>query len=463
MKSFNQSTHKEAQTISATMREHDGAPRRLLRPAWAAVLALAAAMMLAAGCSRDKPHPKPTKTETAETPTLQTKDTGAVDENVLNSHNMPLATDNPSNPKNTGVADANSWPMFHGRPDLIGVSDSPLSKDLVLRWSFRADPDRAAVKSSPVIADGRVYFGCENGKVFALELATGRKVWEVKFDGSVMATPLVLGNTVYVGTNEPVFYALSTSSGHLRWKYALGNNVVGGANWMRSPSGDDLWVLFGSWDMKLHCLDAATGGEIWTHDLGNDENGYINGTPAMAGNKVIFGGCDEMVHVVSATDGKSLQAVPAGAYIAGSPAVVGHRAYAGNFGGRLLCIDIDTGRVLWTYGKEENAFNSSPAVGPHHLVIGSQDRLVHCVDPDTGQGLWTFATQGNVDSSPAIVGDKVVVGSNDGRLYVLRLADGELLWSYEIGPSIESSPAVAAGIIVVGANDGYVYAFGPKP
>jgi eukaryotic-like serine/threonine-protein kinase len=433
------------------------------RAARVAVLALSAVMILAAGCSKKETPTNPPTAETTETPTLQTKDSGAVDENALNPNNMPPATDNPLNPKNTGVADADSWPMFHGRPDLIGVSDSPLGKDLVLRWSFQADPDRAAVKSSPVIADGRVYFGCENGKVFALELATGRKVWEVKFDGSVMATPLVLGNTIYVGTNESVFYALSTSSGHLRWKYTMDNYVAGGANWMRAPSGQGLWILVGCLDRKLRCFDAATGRLVWAYDLGDESNGYINGTPAVAGDKVIFGGCDEMVHVVSAIDGKSLQAVPAGAYVAGSPAVVGHRAYAGNFGGRLLCIDIDTGQVLWTYGKEENAFYSSPAVGPHHLVIGSQDRLVHCVDPDTGEGLWTFATQGNVDSSPVIVGDKVVVGSNDGRLYVLRLADGELLWSREIGPSIESSPAVAAGMIVVGANDGYVYAFGPKP
>jgi outer membrane protein assembly factor BamB len=143
--------------------------------------------------------------------------------------------------------------------------------------------------------------------------------------------------------------------------------------------------------------------------------------------------------------------------------VAGGRAYAGNFGGKLVCADLAEKKILWQYGDGESEFYSSPALGPREVVIGCRDNKVHCVGRDDGKPIWTFATRGNVDSSPVICGDKVVVGSADGRLYLLRLADGKQLWSFDVGRSVTAAPAVVGGWVVVGGEDGTVYAFsGPR-
>jgi len=357
-----------------------------------------------------------------------------------------------------------SWPMFHGRQDMTGVAPGRLPSKLVLRWKFKTG---RAVKSSPAIvlapddpsgASGRVFVGSNDGSIYALDLADGKKIWDFKTADAVEAAPLVLDGALYVGSIDGFVYALDAATGALRWKHETDSKILGGANWTRSPQGDRTWILIGSYDMKLHCLDAATGKPVWAVETGN----YVNDTPALADGKVIFGGCDGIIRILSPADGRELSTVEAGGYVAGSPVLVDGRIYAANYEEKLFCFDAATGKTVWEYPGEDAGFYSSPAVGPREVVIGGLDHKVHCISRETGKALWTFATRRQVDSSPAICGDKVVIGSGDGRVYLLRLADGKQLWSFEVGRPVTSSPAVAGGWVVVGGEDGNVYAFGAK-
>ena len=364
-----------------------------------------------------------------------------------------------------GPAETASWPLFHGRQDMAGVAPGRLPRALALRWKFQTE---GPVKSSPAIeleaaapdaSEGRVFIGSNDGHLYAINLADGRKVWAFETGDAVEAAPLVLQGAVYVGSVDGYLYALNAATGALRWKYQTRDKILGGANWVRSPQGDRTWILIGSYDMSLHCVDAATGKAVWTVETGN----YVNGTPAVADGKIIFGGCDGLIRILAPSDGRELRTLEAGGYVAGAVAVAGDRLYAANYEEKLICAEAGTGKTVWEYPGEDAGFYSSPAVGPREVVIGGLDNKVHCIDRETGKPRWTFATRRNVESSPALCGGKVVVGSSDGRLYLLRLADGKELASFEVGRPVTSSPAVAGGWVVVGGEDGAVYAFGPKP
>ena len=56
---------------------------------------------------------------------------------------------------------------------------------------------------------------------------------------------------------DDFLYALEAATGKLLWKYETGDKILGAPNWMKSPEGDATWVLVGSYDNKLHCVDAA--------------------------------------------------------------------------------------------------------------------------------------------------------------------------------------------------------------
>lgn len=353
------------------------------------------------------------------------------------------------------ATEAAKWPIFRGDSALSGIAKDKLPDKPSLLWSFQTEYE---IYSSPAIGLGRVFIGSTDGKVYSIDLADGRKIWEFDTGDDIEASPLLLDETIYIGSLSGDFFSLDAHSGQVLWKHNIDNPIYGSANWARMPNSQENLILVGSYDNRMYCFEAETGKLKWTYETDH----YINGAPATDGENVVFGGCDEYLHIVSVVDGTKKGEVWAGSYIAGSAALVDNRAYLGHYDNKLVCIDIADQKIVWEYEDKEHGgpFFSSPAVGKDRILIGSRDGFLHCVNRETGQKIWTFRTRDEVDSSPVIAGDSVVVGSIDGRLYIVNLDDGKEIWSYEIGAAIIGCPAVTGGFIVIGAEDGRVYAFG---
>ena len=359
------------------------------------------------------------------------------------------------------VSDTPEWPIYRGDPGLSGIAGCELASELELLWTYDCGKP---VVSSPVVADGRVFIGSDDEHLHAIDFETGEGLWRFATEDMIEAPPLVRRGTVFVGSSDARFYAVDAESGEERWRFEGDDRFLGGANWLAavddSPAGAvPERVVVGCYDNRLYCLRADTGEELWSYETDN----YVNGTPAVVDQRVVFGGCDAVLHVVDGLTGQPAERVELGGecHVAGSVAAVDGRAYLGHYGNAFVCVDLDRGDELWRVDDPQHAFFSSPAVSAERVVFGGRNKRVHCVDRESGEVQWTFPTKRKVDGSPVIAGDKVVVGSGDGRLYLLALEDGELLWSYEVGRSIFSSPAVVSGRVVVGSDDGQIYCFGP--
>src|SRR3954454_7347538 len=87
-----------------------------------------------------------------------------------------------------GTSTPGSWPMFRGSPSLVGVAAGKLPDAPALLWSFKTE---GPVKSSAAIEGGRAVVGSDDGNVYALDLANGKKVWSFKTAGPVESSPLV--------------------------------------------------------------------------------------------------------------------------------------------------------------------------------------------------------------------------------------------------------------------------------
>ena len=66
-------------------------------------------------------------------------------------------------------------------------------------WTFTT---RARVDSSPAIAGGRVFVGSNDGRVYGLDLASGKKVWEYEAASPVTSSPAVAKGKVVVATAD---------------------------------------------------------------------------------------------------------------------------------------------------------------------------------------------------------------------------------------------------------------------
>jgi eukaryotic-like serine/threonine-protein kinase len=61
---------------------------------------------------------------------------------------------------------------------------------------------RARVDSSAAIAGGRVFVGSNDGRVYGLDLASGKKVWEYEAASPVTSSPAIAKGKVVVATAD---------------------------------------------------------------------------------------------------------------------------------------------------------------------------------------------------------------------------------------------------------------------
>ena len=63
-----------------------------------------------------------------------------------------------------------------------------------------------------------------------------------------------------------------------------------------------------------------------------------------------------MIHAVSLAEATEVARINAGAYIAGSLALVDAKAYVGHYGAKLICVDMERGEI--EYGSK--SFSADP-------------------------------------------------------------------------------------------------------
>jgi outer membrane protein assembly factor BamB len=350
--------------------------------------------------------------------------------------------------------------MFRGGQRLAGVSAGSLPEKPTVQWTFRAAD---AIASSAAIARGTVFFGSDDGLLYALRLVDGSLKWKwppppasqpttQAGPPAIQSSPCVWEGRVYFGDQDGIFHALDEQTGRELWRFQTGGEIISSANCAADR------VLFGSYDGHLYCLARDDGRLLWKFET----EGRVHGTPGVAGEIVVVAGCDERLRVLKVADGSPVRDVSLGGYSGASAALDGDRVFVGTFSNQVLGVDWKAGRRLWTYENPDRQFPfySSAAVAGKSVIIGGRDKDVRALDADSGKSLWSFTARGRVDSSPVVVGRRVYVGSSDGCLYGLDLATGREAWRFEAGSPISASPAVGEGRLVVGTEDGVLYCFG---
>jgi outer membrane protein assembly factor BamB len=108
-----------------------------------------------------------------------------------------------------GVTEAS--PAFAYSTVYISTSNFAYALDAengTVKWSRPLDGEYSV--SSPAVADGKVYFGLDNGYVYALDAFTGDIVWSYKTEGAVQSSPAISDGLLFVGSNDGNLYAIGT-------------------------------------------------------------------------------------------------------------------------------------------------------------------------------------------------------------------------------------------------------------
>jgi outer membrane protein assembly factor BamB len=401
---------------------------------------------------------------------------------------LPWSFDYSYNESFTVLPAVDWWPMFHHDLDHTGYSTStaPTTNDTL--WNYTTS---GGVYSSPAVADGMVYVGSFDDRIYCLNASTGTQIWDYTTGAVVESSPAVSAGMVYVGSDDYNVYCLNASTGGKIWNYTTGGFV------RSCPAVSAGMVYVDSDDYHVYCLNASTGTPAWNYTTGS----FLESSPAVVAGMVYVDSDDYNVYCLNASTGDKIWNYTTGGGIS-SPAVSAGMVYVGSNDRNVYCLNASTGDKIWNYTTGGGI--SSPAVSAGMVYVGSNDRTVYCLNASTGDKIWNYTTGDLVIPSPAVAYGMVYVGSEDYHLYCLNastgtqvwnftgmhaagawatsspaVADGMVyaglvdynvycldayngteIWGYTTGSYVDSSPAVAGGVVFVGSDDGNVYAFG---
>jgi len=329
---------------------------------------------------------------------------------------------------------------------------------LQVKWKNPIGLYKSGTMSSSAVVNGVVYFGSDDGNVYALNANTGATLWSYTTAGAVDSSPAVVNGVVYFGSWDHNIYALNASTGAKLWSYAAGGVVIS------SPAVANGVVYIGSDDHNVYALDASTGAKLWSFTTGS----FAESSPAVSNGVVYFDSHDHNIYALNASTGAKLWSHATGGPVFPSPAVSNGVVYiTGNVSevsgaSKLYALNASTGALLWSYSTD--AGDSSPAVANGVVYIGSADGNVHALNASTGVQLWRYNADAEVYTAPAVANGVVYVGSLRGTIYALNASTGAKVWSYTAAAGFYiSAPTIVNGVVYISvgdsSGDGNFYAF----
>lgn len=352
----------------------------------------------------------------------------------------------------TAGASLADWPMYRG-PEGNGVSRERIRTD----WS--AQPPQLLWRqpltnglSSVAISGGRVFTQVRRGNseyCIALDATDGRWLWTRSVDQA-----------------------------------SYPNGGVGGDDGPRSTpavGGDRLFVV-GSY-LKLHCLEVATGGIVWTRDLRSDFGGNVipwqnAASPVLEGDVLLLN-CNAAGRALLALrpqdgeviwrrhDERMTHATPVPATIHDERQVV----FLTQSG--LVSLRPSDGQELWRYTPIP--YNTSIAATPvvdedtvfyagAYAMGASAARIRPPGSANRVEPLWPRRSSRMIHwSSPVAVNGYVygLFGYNNGRLRCLDLRSGDYAWD---GPELGLGATILVdGLLLVAAENGDIHLVEPDP
>jgi outer membrane protein assembly factor BamB len=189
--------------------------------------------------------------------------------------------------------------------------------------------------TSPIIDENRVvvHVGAdEEGVLVALEAATGKEIWSHGKDGPSYSSPLVVeihGVRQIVEWNHRALVGVESKSGRFLWEYPFPH--VGTDQNMPTPAFHNGRVLLGGENRGIHCLEPQLIDGVWTvKELWHQDRVALDMSTAVINDDLLYG---------FSQYGK----------------------------GRFFCLQPDTGEVLWQ-GEGRTGNNVMFLSIPGHVV-----------------------------------------------------------------------------------------------
>ena len=190
--------------------------------------------------------------------------------------------------------------------------------------------------STPAIDSGIVVAGFDGGKMAALDVRTGKLLWETSISAArgrselermvdIDSEPMIVDGTVYIATFQGHVAAVQLETGRILWSSDLSSYA--------GFSADEQNIYVSDEDSHVWALDRFSGTVLWEQD---SLHARAATAPAAIGDQIVVGDLEGYLHWINKKNGeftarKRLCKEP----VIAKPIVVGKIAYAYCSDGRL--------------------------------------------------------------------------------------------------------------------------------
>jgi outer membrane protein assembly factor BamB len=291
--------------------------------------------------------------------------------------------------------------------------------DIDNQRGFFDDKEPALISGGAVAGINKVFFGSENGVVYALEADDGKLSWQGKVKGEVIAAPALDSGKLVVNTASGVMKAFNASNGQDDWQVEQDVPALS-LRGISAPVMGGGGVIVGSADGSLSVYLLEQGRQGWTVDIGEAT------------------GSTELERVID---------------VDSSPLVFGENIYTVSSRGNLSAVELRSGRVIW---QRQYSSYRQISISGNSLFLTDVKGHVYAIDRNNGLELWSqlsFTNRGV--TGPAPIGNYVVVGDFEGYLHWLDKTTGEIVARHQVNSSgIHTTPTVSNGVLYSQSRDG---------
>jgi len=425
---------------------------------------------------------------------------------------------------------AEDWPTYQHDIARTGITPEQVPPPLAECWRFQSqhapqpawgDPKQGPVEGilelrrrhfddvdHPVVAGGAVYFGSSaDHKVSCLDLASGRIRWTFLTGGPVRLAPTVAEGRVYFGSDDGCVYCLNGADGSLAWRFraAPEDQLVLGSGKMISlwPVRTGVLVdggiayfgagIFPAEGVFLYAVHAKDGTLLWRNDScgedprsGISPQGYLLASPATLyapmgrvspGAFDRRGGQFKFLSYFGKNIGGTYAMLVDDQVFTGTEEIVGYRQDVprdrfATFAGRKLVVSgpvayLATDSRLMALDRKAHPAASrrleslraarQKEKSPEKLA--GLDGQIERAQAELQKSIrWDIACDCH---ESLILAGQVLYAGGAGRVVAVDAASGKVPWSAAVEGSAKGL-AAAAGRILASTDKGIVYCFGPQ-
>lgn len=309
-----------------------------------------------------------------------------------------------------------------------------LALPLKLCWSYQIKTIGNVIASDN---DEYIVTSTLKGKIFALELNSGEKLWETELGGRVVSDLIINEDkkNIFVVTK---FFSDKEQSDQIQVRSIAKNSGI--TNWQTSLSVTTLHygqktneqnisiflydhkIIVSDQNSFIAALSENNGQILWEKPLKTQLSSIYFDLPSknlaiISEDKIALANIDTGEHIFQ----KQLNLFPITAYFFDGTILI-----LGNKKGDAFAVDLKTNKIIWKFRAGAEISNIS--LTSEGILITSFDNFIYLIASKNGKGIWRKRLENRVIISPFVF-DKYVVVTTSGSVTtnIIDLKEGRLV------------------------------------